>query len=62
MVSQPQVVVGAQVEDGLTIANADMAALGRGDDALFLVQAVIANGVELPGQMLLKSPYMPGLP
>ncbi|KKK95540.1 hypothetical protein LCGC14_2671780, partial [marine sediment metagenome] len=54
MLGQAKIVVGAHVQDGLARAHADMGALGRGDDTLFLVQAVIANGLELPPQMLFE--------
>jgi hypothetical protein len=46
---QAQVVVGAQVEHLGAVAGADQAALGCGDDALVLVQAGLARGLQLGG-------------
>jgi hypothetical protein len=55
MLRQPQVVVGAQVEDRFAVGDADSSALGRDDDAFALVRAGGANARQLGFKVLLVS-------
>ncbi|MDZ7749664.1 MAG: AzlC family ABC transporter permease [Halofilum sp. (in: g-proteobacteria)] len=54
-VGETEVVVGAQVEHALAAGHLDLAGLARGDDALVLVQAGRAQGLELARQVLGES-------
>lgn len=52
IVGEAEVVVGAEVEDSLAV-GVDFRELGRGDDALGLVGACVAHGLQLLGEVLL---------
>jgi len=54
MVGQPQVVVGAEVDDCRIAADGDFRLLSRGDNSLLFKQALLTGSIELLTKLLIK--------
>ena len=58
MIRQSEIVVGAEVENLIAALYTNAGTLGRGYNAFVLVQAVVADGLELFRQQLLHTHYL----